>query len=106
MANYKYPDHFIKKVVRRNKNTIDFIKQTPCQTFYQFMILNSKQLTPQGTQRLNDAIRTYVYCVLGAQAKTRTPIIDSFGTELDAQKVFRKLLEDSINQPADTQLRL
>jgi hypothetical protein len=62
----------------------------------QFMILNSKRLTQQGIQRLNDSMRTYVYCILGAQAQTRTPIIDSFGTELDAQNIFRKHLEDSI----------
>ena len=51
--------------------------------------------------RLNDSIRTYVYCILGAQAETRSAITGQFGTELDAQKQFIKLLEDSINQHAD-----
>ena len=50
---------------------------------------------------INDSIRTYVYCILGAQAETRTPITGRFGTELDAQKQFLNLLEDSINQHVD-----
>jgi hypothetical protein len=41
-----------------------------------------EKLTPVGIARLNDSIRTYVYCILGAQAEARTAIIGSFGTEL------------------------
>jgi hypothetical protein len=65
------------------------------------MVSHSSSLTYQGTQRLNDSIRTYIYCILGAQAEARFLRIGSFGTELDAQKQFLNLLEDSINQHAD-----
>jgi hypothetical protein len=40
------------------------------------------------------------YCILGAQADARTPIMNNFGTELDAQKQFLNLLEDTIKQQA------
>ena len=66
-----------------------------------YFITPKDKLTQAGIVRLNDSIRTYVYCILSAQAETRTAIIGSFGTDLDAQKQFTKLLEDSINQHAD-----
>ena len=101
MENFKYPDTFIKYHVNQHKNIINVMRQKPCQTYQQFMRLSSHSLTSPGIARLNDSIRTYVYCILGAQALTRTPITGSFGTELDAQKQFIKLLDDSVNQHAD-----
>lgn len=101
MANFKYPDIFIKDHVRRHKNVFDVITQNECQTYQQFMIFKSNGFSNPGIERLNDTIRTYVYCILGAQALTRTPIIGVPGTELDAQKEFNKLLKDSINQHPD-----
>ena len=102
MANFKYPDSFIKyHVNHRHKNVFEVIKQNPCQTYQQFMIRKSSGFSNPGIERLNDSIRTYVYCVLGAQSMTRTPITGRPGTELDAQKEFIKLLKDSVNQHAD-----
>jgi hypothetical protein len=57
----------LKDSLNQRKNTFEDIKQKPCQTYQQFMIFNSKTLTDQGVQKLNDSIITYVYCVLGAQ---------------------------------------
>jgi hypothetical protein len=68
---------------------------------WKYFVTPKEKLTPAGIVRLSDYIRTYVYCILGAQAEARSTIIGSFGTELDAQKEFLKLLEDSINQHAD-----
>ena len=68
---------------------------------WKYFIATKENLTPAGIIRLNDSIRTFVYCILGAQAETRSAIIGSFGTELDARKQFLKLFEDSINQHAD-----
>ena len=66
-----------------------------------FIGSKESNLTQPGMVRLNDSIRTYIYCILGAQAEARTAIVGSFGTELDAQKQFKSLLEDSINQHPD-----
>lgn len=105
MANFKYRDTFIKGHVKRHKNVFDVITQKPQQTYQHYMSLKSdgsfNRLTRAGISSLNDSIRTYVYCVLGAQAETRTPIVDCYGTELDAQKQFKKLAEDSYSQHVD-----
>ncbi|WP_375674180.1 hypothetical protein, partial [Bartonella sp. CL32QHWL-2] len=101
MDNFKYPDQFIKWHVKQHKNVFDVITQNECQTYQQFMIFKTRGFSNPGIQRLNDSIRTYVYCLLGSQALTRTPIIGTQGTELDAQKEFNKLLKDSINKHPD-----
>ena len=101
MASFKYPDTFIRDHVNRHKNIIASVNQKPCLTYQSFMILNSKKLTPMGIEMINDSIRTYVYCILGAQAETRAPIIGQYGTDLGAQIEFRKLLSDSIKEQKD-----
>ena len=63
-----------------------------------FLLQKSRGFTKPGIVRLNDSLRTYIYCILGAQAQTRAPIISTAGTSLDAQAKFRVLLGDSINQ--------
>jgi hypothetical protein len=62
------------------------------------MLQEGKDFMTAGIVRLNDGIRTYVYCILGSQAQTRSPIVGSGRTSLDAQKQFLVLLEDCINQ--------
>ena len=99
--NFRHKEQFIKYHVNQHKNVFEVINQKPQQTYQQFMTLKSKDLTKTGIAWLNDSIRTYVYCILGSQAETRTPIIDSYGTELDAQKEFKKLVFDSYHQHVD-----
>ena len=47
-------------------------------------------------QRINESIRTYVYCILGAQAMIRHDIVGDSGLAFDSQKQFEILVEDSI----------
>ena len=101
MDNFKYPDGFIKAHVRRHKNIISSVTQKPCQTYQHFMVENTENLTKTGIEWLNESIRTYVYCILAAQTDARTPIVGSFGTELDAQKQFIILLENVIEAKPD-----
>ena len=51
-----------------------------------------------GVTRLNDSIRTYVFCILGSQAETRSPIIGASGNSYDAQAQFQSLLNDAISE--------
>ena len=69
-----------------------------------FMLQKSRGFTKAGIVRLNDSLRTYVYCILGAQAQRRSPITGTGGTSLDAQAQFKVLLEDSINQERNLSL--
>lgn len=54
--------------------------------------LYGKGLTAVGVQRLNESIRTYVYCILGAQVMIGADIMN-----LDVQKQFVTLVEDAIS---------
>ena len=57
--------------------------------------------THAGVERLNDSIRTYVWAILGAHYKERTPILGS-GTAFTAQKRFLTYVEAAIQQAEET----
>ena len=76
------------------------IEQEHKNAWSQFMLDTSEGLTKAGIERINDSIRTYVWCLLSAQAQTRSNIIDS-STGFDAQKQYLANLEDSINATID-----
>ena len=61
-----------------------------------FMLEKSDEFTRAGIERINDSIRTYIYCLLGTQVQARTSIIGQSGTSPDAQKQFIKNFEDAI----------
>ena len=70
-----------------------------------FLVEESHRFTQQGVDRVNDSICTYVYVVLGAQARTRTAIIRSSGRSFDAKREFvnfTKILIDSLFNLADS----
>ena len=61
-----------------------------------FMLQKSRGFTTAGIARINDSIRTFIYCLLGAQVQARTAIIGQSGTSPDAQKQFTVNLHDAI----------
>jgi hypothetical protein len=61
-----------------------------------FIPENGKGWTRAGVVRLNASIRTYVYCILGAQAQTRAPIVNASGKSLDAQSQVLTLINDAV----------
>jgi hypothetical protein len=72
---------------------IDYVKQDAAvEGWKQFMLEKSDGFTKAGIIRLDDSIRTYVYCVLGSQAQTRSNILISKET----QQYFVDLLEQNI----------
>ena len=56
----------------------------------------SNGLVEKGTELINHSIEAYIYSILGAQARTRQSIVSSRASALETQKVFRKIVEDSI----------
>jgi hypothetical protein len=56
-----------------------------------YVVNSNNKLTSAGIVRLNDSIRAYAYCILGAQADARSAIIGSFGTELRCTKIILKI---------------
>jgi len=64
-----------------------------------FIPKTGKGLTRAGMIRINESIRTYIYCILGSQVKMRSPIVGESGLSYEVQKKFADLLEDSIDSP-------
>ena len=56
----------------------------------------SSGLTPRGLGRINRSIEAFGYCILGAQANTRSSIIGTTGTAINTQTDFLVLVDDAI----------
>ena len=63
-----------------------------------FVKVNSDGLTKTGQKLLQMAIESYVYSVLGSQARTRWPIVGQGAKSLQTQDIFHVLVKDSIVQ--------
>lgn len=64
--------------------------------FKKFIHKISDGLTRNGLLLLNQSIEAYVYSILGEQAKTKQSISGSRASALETQKVFCKIVEDSV----------
>ena len=53
-------------------------------------------LTPSGLGRINRSITAFGYCILGAQANTRSSILGNLGTARNTQTDFLVLVADAI----------
>ena len=84
--------YFVTFSIDKNKHVFDKLIQEKSSRYLHFIPLTSKNLTNAGIRRMNDSIRTYVYCILGAQAMVKHDI----GSSLDAQYQFKILVEDAI----------
>jgi hypothetical protein len=62
-----------------------------------FILDTSKGITHPGVERINEAIRTYVWALLGAQSQTRSSMVGVKG--FDAQKQFKADVDDAIANP-------
>ena len=76
---------------------VNFIAQNIDDGWTRFMLEKSDGFKRAGIERIIDSIRTFIYCLLGAQVQARTSIISQSGTSHDAQKKIIKTFEDAIN---------
>ena len=77
----------VERVVNRNDDDwMSFIKR------------NSNGLAKLGQKLFQNSIESYVYCVLGAQAQTRWPIILQGAKSLQTQDIFHILVQNTIAQ--------
>ena len=81
-----------------NNNTIAFIRndQGADKQFEHFVPNHSSGLTLNGLGRINRSIEAFGYCILGAQANTRTSILGNLGTARNTQTDFLVLIEDAL----------
>ena len=67
-----------------------------------FIATKSNGLTKTGQLLFQQSVESYVYCVLGAQASTRLPIVGRGAMSLQTQEVFKKLVNDTTIQSDST----
>ena len=81
-----------------DNNTIAFIRndQGADKQFEHFVPNQTSDLTLNVLGRINRSIEAFGYCILGAQANTRSSILGNLGTARNTQTDFLVLLEDSI----------
>ena len=81
-----------------SNNTIAFIRndQGADTQFEHFVPAQTSGLTLNGLGRINQSIMAFGYCILGAQANTRSSILGNLGTARNTQTDFLVLIEDSI----------
>ena len=79
-------------------NTIAFIRndQGADKQFEHFVPNQTSGLTLNGLGRINRSIEAFGYCILGAEANTRSSILGNLGTARNTQTDFLVLIEDSI----------
>ena len=107
-TDYNYPDPDLalfddERVTDRNDpnykaNGISFMRndQGADKQFEYFVPNYSQGLTSAGLARINQSIEAYCYCILSAQARTRSTIHCVSGGAIETQREFLDRIEDSI----------
>ena len=107
-TDYHYPDPDLalfddERITDRNNsdykaNGIAFIRndQGAETQLEHFVPDQTSGLTPAGLGRINRSIEAFGYCILGAQANTRSSILGRLGTARNTQTDFLVLVDDAI----------
>ena len=107
-TDYNYPDPDLalfddERVTDRNDsnykaNGITFVRndQGADKQFEHFVPNYLQGLIHAGLARINQSIKAYCYCILGAQARTRSTIHGISGGAIETQREFLDRIEDSI----------
>ena len=107
-TDYHYPDPDLalfedERITDRNNsnykaNGIYFIRndQGADKQLEHFVPDQTSGLTLNGLGQINQSIMAFGYCILGAQANTRSSILGNLGTARNTQTDFLVLIEDSI----------
>ena len=107
-TDYHYPDPDLalfddERITDRNNsdykaNGIAFIRndQGAETQLEHFVPDQTSGLTPAGLGRINRSIEAFGYCILGAQANTRSSILGTLGTARNTQTDFLVLVDDAI----------
>jgi len=79
-------------------NLLYFMKPEDVPQYDWFAPNKSAGLTKAGLARINESIKAFVYCILGAQVNVRSSIIGDGGRAKEAQTEFLTLMESAITQ--------
>ena len=79
-------------------NKLEYIRndQGTDRQFEFFVPDRANGFTPGGLAQLNQSIKAFVYCILGAQVNIRSSIVGDSGRAKEVQREFLVFLEDAI----------
>ena len=103
-SSQRFPDERGSATQTGNRflgNELDHIinEQGSDRQFDWFVPEKMEGLTQAGLSRINQSIKAFVYCVLGAQVNVHSSILGDGGRAKEAQTEFLVLLEEAIRQP-------
>ena len=100
IRNYRYVKGSVfSGVLGIEYEEIDLVLPNDVETdWMSFVKESSDGLTKTGQKLLQMSIESYVYSVLGSQARTRWPIVGQGAKSLQTQDIFHVLVKDSIVQ--------
>jgi len=80
-------------------NLLYFIKPDDVSQYDWFAPNKTSGLTKAGLAHINESIKAFVYCILGAQVNVRSNIIGEGGRAKEAQSELLTLMESAISHP-------
>ncbi len=85
---------YYQKITGQSPNDVNDYKK--------FIATTTDGLTKIGQKLLQESVESYVYAVLGTQAKTRWSIVGEGAKSLQTQEVFRTIVKETIAQSDTT----
>ena len=70
-------------------------------SFSRWIIEKSDGITKPGIEKLSESVRCYAYLILTSQTSTRSQIIGTGASELDAQRTFLNTFENIVVRRVD-----
>ena len=102
IRNYKYSKNSKGEITGITYQKITGQSPNDVKDYEKFIATTTDGLTKIGQRLLQQSIESYVYAVLGAQAKTRWSIVGEGAKSLQTQEVFRKIVKETIAQSDTT----
>ena len=95
---YQNNTHIRKKMIYRQKGGVVYqlFPDSFKNDYKRYIPVKSNDFTKIGLQYLNQSIESFVYSILGSQARTKQSIFSNRASALETQKEFRKIVEDSV----------
>ncbi len=98
VRNYRYSKNSRGYVTGITYQRITGQSPNDVNDYKMFIAKTTDGLTKIGQKLLQQSVESYMYAVLGAQAKTRWPIVGEGAKSLQTQEVFRTIVGETIAQ--------
>ena len=102
IRNYRYSKNSKGYVTGITYEKITCQSPNDINDYKKFIATTTNGLTKIGQKLLQQSVESYVYAVLGAQAKTRWPIVGEGAKSLQTQEVSRTIVRETIAQSDTT----